>query len=89
MNLGRAISATGLANRRRLVVAVSMLAISLLLIAAGHDVIASIHSAWIHLAAPGMQFAGARITGRSAKVWLAAIGACYLVRLNSRFVQSL
>jgi hypothetical protein len=53
------------------------------------DAIASIHAAWIHIAAPGLQYPAGRFTTRGLKIWIGIIGACYLARLNSRFVQSL
>jgi hypothetical protein len=94
MNDGRAKSEVRSTTRRRVAVAAvlaaaTMLAVPHLSAVASRDAIASMHAAWIHIAAPGMQFPAGRLNPRVLKIWLASLGVYYLARLNYRFIQIL
>jgi hypothetical protein len=95
MNYHRAITAAKSMRLRRVAILAAMFVPAMLLmaphfsIAAARDAIASMHAAWLRVMAPGMQFPAGRLTPRTLRFWIAAVSACYLARLNSRFVQSL
>jgi len=95
MKVGRAMSAMKSTGHRRTAMFSSMIAVALLLAIAflpastNRDVIASIRAAWIHIAARAMQFPAGRPGQRAVKIWIGAVAAGCIVRLNSRFVQSL
>jgi hypothetical protein len=92
MNQERAISEGRSTTCRRAAVAAvlaaaTMLAVPHLFAAASRDAIASIHAAWIRVTSPGMQFPAGRLNPRALKIWVGILGACYLARLNYRFIQ--
>jgi hypothetical protein len=94
MNYERAVSGFRSTTRRHAAVAAmlaaaTMLAVPHLSAVAGRDAIASVHAAWIHITAPGMQFPAGRLTARALKIWVGSLGVCYVEWLNSRFVQIL
>jgi len=99
MNNERATSGSNSTKHRRaamlavvtatMLAAAAMLAVPHLSAEASRGVIASMHALWIRIAPPGMQFLISRPTARAFKIWIGVIGACYLARLNYRFVQSL
>jgi hypothetical protein len=94
MNHERAISEVRSKTRRRVAVAAvlaaaTMLAVPHLSAMASRDAIASMHAAWIRVVPPGIQFPAGSLNPRTLKIWLAALGVCYLARLNYRFMQIL
>ncbi len=94
MNDERAISAVRSTTRRRVAVAAvlaaaTMLAVPHLSAVASRDAVASMHTAWIRVAAPGMQFPAGRLSPRALKIWVGSLVFCYLARLNYRLIQIL
>ena len=90
MNYERAISTGRSTKRRRMAAMASMLAAATMLALAHlhpeatRDAIASMHAAWIRIAAPGMQFPAGRLTLRAFKLWASGAVACYTPRLSAR-----
>jgi hypothetical protein len=94
MNYERAVSAFRSTTRRHAAViamlaGATMLAVTHLSAVAGRDAMTSMHAAWIHVTAPGMQFPAGGLSPRAVKIWVASLGVCYAARLNSRFIQIL
>jgi len=69
--------------------AAALLAVSHLAAGSSRGAIAPMHAMWTRVAAPGMKFPAGWPTARQLKLWIGVISACFLARLNYRFVQSL